>query len=126
MVVNTKSKTALQKEAGAQQSTKTHEDIRESLLSFRMDNISSGLGTKQVWDEIKGEYGLAEPQFYFRVGDNYPNIAKNSETLIAVGKYLIQVGELIEGVSFGKTNEYTPAEIQNAKAKLDQFRKGSS
>jgi len=126
MVVNTRSKTALTNEAGAQQSTEKHEPIKESLLFFRLGNISSGLGTRQVYDEILGEYGSAEPQFYFRIGDKYPDIPKTSEGLIALGKYLMQVGELIDGISFERKIEYTPAEIQNARAKLDRFRKGSS
>ena len=68
MTVNTKTKTALNKEAGAQQSTENREPIRESFLSFRMDNISSTLGTRQVYDEIAGEYAPAEPQFFMKVG----------------------------------------------------------
>jgi len=127
MVVNTRTRTALKNEAGAaQQTNEIHEPIRDSLLSFRMDNIGSGLGTKQVFDEILGEYGPAEPQFYLRFGDQYANVPKTSEVLIALGKYLMQVGEAIEGVVFRTSSEHTPEDVKNAKDKLDKFRKKGS
>ena len=91
-----------------------------------MDNISSTLGTRQVYDDIAGEYAPAEPQFFMKVGTAYMELPKNSETLIALGKYLMQVGEAIEGVVFRKHTEYTSADVQNAKEKLERFRKGSA
>ena len=122
MVVNTRSKTAVNNAAGAQQSNE-HEPLRESLLSFRMDTVGSGLGTRQVYDEIMGDYGPAEPMFYVRTGDKYVDFPKNSEFLTAFGKYLIQVGEAIEGVVFKTSVEHTPADVQRAKETLDKFRK---
>jgi len=123
MVVKTRSETALKDKAGAQQTTKTHEDIRESLLYFRFENISSGLGTKQVFDDELEEYGPVEPQFYLKFGDKYANIPKTSEALIALGKYLMQVGEAIDGVVFKTHVEHTSEDVRNAKDRLDPFRK---
>jgi hypothetical protein len=125
MVVNTRSKTALNNEAGAQHTTEKREPIKESLLFFKLDNVISGLSTKQTWDPVKEEYGSPEPQFYFKVGSEYPDIPKSSEGLIALGTYLIEVGQVTEGVTFGKIGKHSPEEIQNAKAKLDRFRKVS-
>ena len=77
---------------------------KENVLSFRKGHVYIALKLVTPYDKEKQQYAESMPKIVFLVDGKYVRMPIDSSLLKSVGKFLIDLGEVVEGVDVPEMN----------------------
>jgi len=87
---------------------------KENVLSFRKGHVYIALKLVTPYDKEKQQYAEPMPKIVFLVDGKYVRMPIDSSLLKSLGKFLIDLGEVVEGVDVPEMN----IDVESAKKML--------
>ena len=87
---------------------------KENILSYRKGHVYVALRIVTPYDKEKQQYAEPMPKIVFLVDGKYVRMPIDSSLLKSLGKFLIDLGEVVEGVDVPEVN----IDVESAKKML--------